>query len=152
MAGLMAGPGRSRGNRFAAPCRAPAQLRPCSSPPRCQSGGVEHWAETVARRYLETRGYILLAQNYRTRRGEIDLVMRHGGTLVFVEVRQRRRLDFGSPAESIDGRKRRRLRLAALHYLTHRCRDPERLARFDAVLLTGGRSDYRLEHLEGIAA
>lgn len=111
---------------------------------------MPHWAESVARRYLEERGYRLLAQNYTTRRGEIDLVMQRSGTVVFVEVRQRSRVGFGSPAESIDARKRRRLRHAALHFLVHRCRDPERRVRFDAVLLTGGRADFRLEHLEGI--
>jgi putative endonuclease len=104
---------------------------------------MPHWAEAVARRYLEARGYRHLTQNYRTRRGEIDLVMRHGVTLVFVEVRQRGR--------SIDARKRRRLRAAALHYLTYRCRDPDRPARFDAVLLSGVRGRYRIEHLREIA-
>lgn len=111
---------------------------------------VPHWAEGVARRYLEARGYRLLTQNYRTRRGEIDLVMRHGGTLVFVEVRQRSRSDYGGPAESIGARKRRRLRLAAQHYLAFRCRRPDPPARFDAVLLFGGGRSYRIEHLQGI--
>jgi putative endonuclease len=111
---------------------------------------VPHWAESVARHHLEAQGYILLAQNYTTRRGEIDLVMRQGDTVVFVEVRQRSRIGFGTPAESIDARKRHRLRLAALHFLVYRCRDVEQPARFDAVLLTGGRAGFRLEHLEGI--
>lgn len=114
---------------------------------------MPHWAEGVAKRYLEARGYRILTQNYRTRQGEIDLVMRHGPTLIFVEVRQRSRSDYGygGPAESIGFRKRRRLRLAAQHYLAFRCSDPDRLARFDAVLLTGGRGRYRIEHLQGIS-
>lgn len=74
-------------------------------------------AEALASRFLQTQGLRLLERNVRCRRGEIDLVMRDGDTLVFVEVRQRSRALWGSAAESITAQKRRKLSLAAQEYL-----------------------------------
>ena len=58
-------------------------------------------AEAHARRFLEARGLKTLATNYRTRWGEIDLVMEQAGTLVFVEVRTRVNNSFGGAAASV---------------------------------------------------
>jgi len=74
-------------------------------------------AEERAARYLERRGYRLLSRNYRTRRGEIDLIAEQRGEIVFVEVRSRADERHGSPAESVDWRKRRKLIRAAQAYL-----------------------------------
>lgn len=92
-------------------------------------------AEQQARHYLERRGLVTLAQNYRCRWGEIDLVMRDAQTLVFVEVRYRGDDDFGGAIASIDRRKQRKLARAALHYL-QRSRAADTPARFDVVTLT----------------
>ena len=96
-------------------------------------------AEALAARFLEARGFSVLERNFRIRGGEIDLICRDGTTLVFVEVRLRSRADFGGAAASIGGAKRRRLVLAARHYLAGR---PECPCRFDCVLLAdpAGRS------------
>lgn len=92
-------------------------------------------AEEQARRYLERHGLVTLAQNYRCRWGEIDLVMRDAQTLIFVEVRYRSGDDYGGAIASIDRRKQRRLARAALHYLqSHHA--VETLARFDVVTST----------------
>jgi len=91
-------------------------------------------AEALAATFLERRGLKILSRNYRCRFGEIDLVAESGATLVFVEVRARRSEEFGGPAESITGTKRRRLVAAARHYLANA---GERAARFDVVLLRG---------------
>lgn len=92
--------------------------------------------ERLARSYLERRGLSLLARNYRCRRGEIDLVMRECDTLVFVEVRFRASNRFGTPAETVDLRKQRRLAAAAAHYLQHH---PSPLpCRFDVLAVSGG--------------
>ncbi len=96
-------------------------------------------AEALAARFLAARGLRVLTRNFRVRGGEIDLVCDDGGTLVFVEVRLRRRGDFGGAAASITAAKRRRLTLAARHYLARR---PEAACRFDCVLLSGlGEAD-----------
>jgi len=93
-------------------------------------------AEAHARCYLEAQGLTLLERNYRCRGGEIDLVMRDGDCVVFVEVRLRRSSRYGSGAESVDRRKPQKLIHAARHYLqAHHAGD--RPARFDVVALSG---------------
>ncbi len=90
-------------------------------------------AEQQAAQFLQQRGLTLLHQNYRCRHGEIDLIMRDGATLVFVEVRLRSRSDFGGPAASIGTTKQGRLVRTAEHYLSTLRYTPP--CRFDAVLL-----------------
>ena len=89
-------------------------------------------AEQLALEHLERHGLTLLARNYRCRMGEVDLIMRDGASLVFVEVRLRGKGAFASAAESIDARKQRRIVAAAMHYLM---RQPEAPCRFDCVLM-----------------
>ena len=91
-------------------------------------------AETLAARVLESRGLRVIARNFSVRGGEIDLICRDGKTLVFVEVRLRSRSDFGGAGASITATKRRRIVLAARHYLAGQ---KECDCRFDAVLLDG---------------
>lgn len=91
-------------------------------------------AEELACRYLQRQGLRLLARNYRCRYGELDLIMRDGDTLVFVEVRYRSRQDFGGSVASIGYAKRRRLATTALHYLQH-SGNSDRVSRFDIVAL-----------------
>jgi putative endonuclease len=92
--------------------------------------------EQVACRYLEGRGLRLVARNYRCRHGEIDLVMRDGDTLVFVEVRFRCSTRFGGAASSVDGHKQQRLTAAAGHYLQgHPC---PLACRFDVLAMGPG--------------
>jgi putative endonuclease len=81
------------------------------------SGVLGEAKEELARRHLEGQGLRLLARNHRCRHGEIDLVMRDGATLVFVEVRYRSSERFGGAAQSVDAHKQRRLIAAAGHYL-----------------------------------
>jgi len=74
-------------------------------------------AEHRAAEFLQQQGLQLITQNFRTRLGEIDLIMQDGDTLVFVEVRQRSRADYGGASGSIDKHKQHRLVLAARYYL-----------------------------------
>ncbi len=72
--------------------------------------------ENLAKNFLKKRGYRILESNYRCREGEIDIIARHRDSLVFVEVRTKRSLEFGSPEESITPTKMERLRAVAAHY------------------------------------
>jgi putative endonuclease len=90
-------------------------------------------AEQVAAEFLQRHGLTLMQTNYRCRFGEIDLILHDGQTLVFAEVRQRSRSDFGGAAASIDAHKQQRLILTAQHYLASLPRLPP--CRFDALLL-----------------
>lgn len=97
-------------------------------------------AEQSAADYLAGRGLRLLDKNYRCRFGEIDLIMRDGATLVFVEVRSRHSQDFGGAAASIDARKQHKLIAAAQHYLARLDTTPP--CRFDAVLFHGAQIEW----------
>ena len=72
--------------------------------------------EKLARDFLKKRGYRILESNYRCPEGEIDIVTRHKDSLVFVEVRTKRSLEFGSPEESITPMKMEKLRAVAARY------------------------------------
>jgi putative endonuclease len=77
--------------------------------------------EDLACKELERRGYAILTRRYRRRVGELDIVARDGGTLVFVEVKTRDSLEFGSGGEAITALKRRRMAVVADEYLvSHR--------------------------------
>lgn len=94
-------------------------------------------AEDAALRFLEARGFALLRRNYRCRLGEIDLVMRDGPSLVFVEVRARDSDAYGGAAASVGPAKQRRLAAAARHFLMTHPREAQRPARFDVVAISG---------------
>jgi len=98
---------------------------------------IGHDAEAQAEKFLSRHGLVPVTRNYRCRRGEIDLVMRDAGTLVFVEVRRRSGRTFGGGVESVSATKRARLVAAAEHYLMmHRIGD-DRPCRFDVVAIDG---------------
>jgi len=72
--------------------------------------------EKLAKDFLKKRGYHIRETNYRCPEGEIDIVARHKDSLVFIEVRAKKSLQFGSPEESITPTKMGRLRTVAAHY------------------------------------
>lgn len=90
-------------------------------------------AEERAAEYLRARGLTILARNWRSRFGEIDLIARDGATLVFVEVRARSSRSHGGAAASITAAKQRKLTATAHQYLARVGLDAP--ARFDAMLI-----------------
>ena len=112
--------------------------------PRNAAGAA---AEALAARFLAAHGLTIVERNWRRRCGELDLVARDGDTLVFVEVRLRRRSDFGGAAASITAAKRARLTAAAGLYLARLARTPP--CRFDAVLLDALEPE-RIEWLRNV--
>jgi putative endonuclease len=90
-------------------------------------------AEEAAAGFLVRHGLRIIARNYRTRLGEIDLIARDGATLVFVEVRLRSSEAFGGAAGSIGPRKQQRIASAARQYLARLGSEPA--CRFDVVTL-----------------
>lgn len=103
-------------------------------------------AEDSACRYLQSQGLKLLERNYRCPHGEIDIIMRHGDSLVFVEVRYRRSTHFGTGAETVDSRKQAKLAATAQYYLLQHRRAARRPSRFDVVSVSqdtaGGDIDW----------
>jgi putative endonuclease len=105
----------------------------------------------LALAHLLGQGYELVERNYRTRRGEVDLILRQGATLVFVEVKLRRGSGFGDPLEAVTPRKRQKIRAVAEEYLAGEDGAlPEGVeeVRFDAVGVSLGRGEPRLRHVE----
>jgi len=90
-------------------------------------------AEDLACRFLEAHGLTLVTRNFRVRGGELDLIMRDGEQLVFVEVRSRRSCRYGSPAESVTRAKQQRLLQTAALYLQRQDINPP--CRFDVVAI-----------------
>jgi putative endonuclease len=101
-------------------------------------------AENRASAFLQRAGLKLVARNYRCRFGEIDLILRDGNTLVFVEVRMRSSDRYGGAAASITPAKRTRLLRAARLYIANLARPPA--CRFDALLVNG--KDHTIEWLK----
>lgn len=88
--------------------------------------------EDLAARFLTGHGYEILARNFRTRLGEIDIVARHRGVIVFVEVKARRSAGYGHPKWALTPAKQRKLSMTALAYLKQRGTTQVK-ARFDVV-------------------
>ncbi len=101
-------------------------------------------AESTACRYLERKGYAILARNFRTRLGELDIVARKDGVSVFVEVKYRRDSSRGLGVEAVSQAKRQRvIRAAQLYAAAHRL--TESPLRFDVIAIDGGS----VRHEEG---
>src|SRR3990170_8179929 len=93
-------------------------------------------------------GFAVLERNYRCSLGEIDLVVRRGGLLVFCEVKARRTDFFGSPAEAVGWSKQTRLRRLAARWMSER--RPGRVeVRFDVVAIVFGESGTDVTHISG---
>lgn len=73
--------------------------------------------ESLASEHLKARGCKILVQNYRAKRGEIDLIVQDGEFIVFVEVKTRRSLQFGLPQEAVTIQKQQQISKVALAYL-----------------------------------
>jgi putative endonuclease len=106
--------------------------------------------EQLAAEHLIRRGFEIVERNYRTRWGELDIVAFDGTTLVFCEVKTRRRA--GTAFEALHVHKRSQVRRIAARWLVERERRPRAdVLRFDAIGVTvdGGGRLVALEHLEG---
>jgi putative endonuclease len=88
--------------------------------------------ERAAKRHLRRQGLKFLTANFRTPRGEIDLIFRDADCLVFIEVKTRSSVEWVRPAAAVDRERRQRLTRAALDYL-RRLRNPKVKLRFDIV-------------------
>jgi len=103
--------------------------------------------EDMAAAALKKQGYKILERNYRTPLGEIDLIARHQGFLVFLEVKTRRSLHFGEPQEAVSPAKQARLKRLADYYLKQK-RLGEVPVRFDVVAITMREASPQVEIIQ----
>ncbi|MDF2701424.1 MAG: hypothetical protein K0S10_368 [Rubrobacteraceae bacterium] len=92
------------------------------------------------------QGYELVERNYRSRFGELDLVLRHADTLVFVEVKLRRGTGYGHPLDAVTPRKQAVIRRLAERFLAEKEPDFDTV-RFDVVGILVGQGGPRLVHV-----
>ena len=106
------------------------------------------WGEALAAEYLRRRGYHIVATNYRSRYGEIDLIAWDGDVLCFVEVKTRTNLDMALPREYVTPQKQNKLRKTAMMYLAEKRLDC--CARFDVaeVYAEHGFDEARIEYIK----
>lgn len=103
--------------------------------------------EDLAVRFLQKKGYRIVARNYRTPVGEIDIIARDGDTIVFIEVKTRTDISFGYPFEAVNKRKRQKLKNLALLYLKRQGKESP--VRFDVLSIScvdNGKKD--IEHIK----
>lgn len=105
-------------------------------------------AEQQACDFLVAQGLRLVMKNYRCYHGEIDLIMQDKADFVFVEVRSRRRTDYGNAVESINKPKQRRLMRAALHFLQMKKCLYKVTSRFDIIAIHPIAGKMQLEWIK----
>ena len=111
------------------------------------------WGEDLALQYLMNKGYRLLNKNYRSREGEIDLIVltptsHNPELLVFVEVKTRSNSVFGDPIEAVSEKKISRLKKAADYFLHQNAAYAELPCRFDVLGIEYNGETFGIEHLE----
>ena len=129
--------------------RTAAQLLACEGPRRRGALG-----ERFAAAHLSGLGWLIMARNYRTRWGELDLIcMDPSGRLVFVEVKTRSGMGYGGPREAVTRNKQRHLKQAAALWMQ---KEPKpagcRGVRFDVLGVLVGRDGVSVDHIEGAFA
>ncbi|PCH83799.1 MAG: YraN family protein [Piscirickettsiaceae bacterium] len=100
-------------------------------------------SEDLALAFLKNKGLTLIQRNYRSRHGEIDLIMQHEEYLVFVEVRYRSSSQFGGALSSVDHKKQSKLIKCAQHYLLKK--PSKRACRFDVVAISPSTSQHEIQ-------
>ena len=92
---------------------------------------VGAWGEAQAAEYMRKKGYQLVASSYRSRFGEVDLIVKNKKTIVFVEVKLRKNASFAAAREYVDRKKQDKLRVTAAMYLSQNECDLQ--PRFDVI-------------------
>lgn len=95
--------------------------------------------EDLVCRYLEQKGYRIMAKNYWCRQAEIDIVAMDGGELVFVEVKYRKNEKFGGGLSAVSPKKIRNICKCARYYMYREDIDPDMPVRFDVIAVDGDR-------------
>lgn len=112
---------------------------------------VGAWGEAKAAQFLQDKGYKILAKHWTHRIGELDIVAAKSGRIIFVEVRTKTSLRYGTPEESIGWHKQEHLRrMANLYMLKNKLNDVPYQVDTVAVLYDSMRKEITIRHLENV--
>lgn len=110
---------------------------------------IGNWGESLSKKYLKDKGYIIIEENFSCPSGEIDIIATDKNLLCFIEVKTRSNHNFGSPLESITSSKQRRIIKTAQYYI---CKHKlyKSFCRFDAieVIFTADTPHPKLIHIK----
>lgn len=104
--------------------------------------------EAIVSQYLKDKGYIITAQNYHSRFGEIDIIAETSEIIAFVEVKTRAIDSLSAPRESVDAKKQQKIRLTALQYMAHNFCDDLQM-RFDVAEIIYENNTCKINYIEG---
>ncbi len=108
--------------------------------------GLGKQGEELAISYLKSKGFKILEKNQRNRFGEIDIIAKDHGTLVFIEVKTRTSEAFGNPIQGINEKKQERLRHLAMRYMADKGLI-EQEVRFDVLGILQTKKETKIEHI-----
>ena len=103
--------------------------------------------ERIAERFLKKKGYKLVERNYRCAAGELDLIVLDQRVIVFVEVKTRTGMGYGTPLEAVEARKQQKMIYAAQFFLNAK-KLSQREARFDVIGISWPGTEPQVEHIE----
>ena len=106
---------------------------------------VGSWGEETARKHLESKGYVILEQNWRCSHREVDIIAKQNNIVIFVEVKTRTS-SFRSPIDAVDRQKQKLLISAANYYVRQKNLDCD--IRFDIISIVVSNGSVDLEHIE----
>ncbi len=107
------------------------------------------WGEAESAKYLRKKRYKIIAMNYKTRFGEIDIIAENKGCIIFVEVKLRKSADFAEAHEFVTAKKQERIRTTAEIWLSQN--DTDKCVRFDVIEIyapNGANGEYKINHIE----
>ena len=107
------------------------------------------YGEKVVKGYLSAKGYEVIAEGYRAFGKEVDIIARHGGYTVFIEVKYRRGLNYGRPIEAVDQKKLQNIIECALGYMQEHGK-PDDDMRID-ILEVFGKEFLDINHVENVS-
>jgi putative endonuclease len=106
------------------------------------------FGEDIAANYLVSQGYTIRKQKYKVKIGEIDIIATHKNSLIFIEVKTRRNITYGYPAQAVNQHKQFKIIQTAQCYLTQ-TNQYDKICRFDVIeIYYNSETNYNINHIK----
>ena len=110
---------------------------------------IGKWGESIAANFLEQNSYKIIDRNFRCKQGEIDIVAKNKEYIIFIEVKTRSYIFFGSSGEAVDKRKKKNIYYAAKYFL-HINKLEECFVRFDIIEVFIKKNCFKINHIKQV--